>query len=86
MLYLSKGNVLKATIGSVNYGQDRDSIAGCLAAALKRSQEIPLAMMKKVNKANEFNLVKLAEQMQGPIMKVIEEKERVFLDLKLIMR
>ncbi len=88
MFYLSKGNALKAMIGSVNYGRDCDGIAGfagCLAATLHGSQEIPSEMVEKVNNANNFDLMHMAERMQGPIKKVMEEKERAVVQLKSIM-
>lgn len=88
MFYLSEGNALKAMIGSVNYGRDCDGIAGFaggLAAALNGSQGIPQEMVEKVNKANNFNLMQMAEEMQGPIRKVMEEKERTIIELKSIM-
>ncbi len=88
MFYLSKGNALKAMIGSVNYGRDCDGIAGFaggLAATLNGSEEIPQQMAEKVNKANNFDLMEMAKQMQGPIRKVMEEKATVMLELKSIM-
>lgn len=88
MFYLSGGNALKAMIGSVNYGRDCDGIAGfagCIAGALNGSQEIPPEMIEKVNKANKFDLMQMTEQMQGPIKKVMEEKDRAISELKSIM-
>ena len=88
MFYLSGGNALKAMIGSVNYGRDCDGIAGfagCLAGALNGSKEIPEEMVNKVNKANNFDLKEIAQQMLGPIRKVMEEKATVVFELKSIM-
>lgn len=88
MFYLSEGDALKAMIGSVNYGRDCDGIAGFaggLAAALNGSQEIPQEMVEKVDKANNFDLMQMAEEMQGPIRKVMEEKERTAIELKSIV-
>lgn len=88
MFYLSRGNVLKAMIGSVNFGRDCDGIAGFaggLAGTLNGSQGIPPRMVEKVNKANNFDLMQMAEQMQTPIRKVMEEKERVIVELESIM-
>lgn len=87
MFYLAKGDALKAMVGSVNYGRDCDGIAGfagCLTAALMGSQGIPQDMVEKVNQANSFNLMQMAEQIQGPIKRVMKDKEKIVSELKSI--
>lgn len=43
-------------------------------------------MIKKVNIANGFDLMEMAKQMQGPIIKVMKEKETAVQDLKALNR
>ena len=89
MFYLSGGNVLAGMVGSVNYSRDCDGIAGFaggLAAASNGSEQVPQDMIKKVNIANGFELMEMAKQMQGPIIKVMKEKETAVQDIKALNR
>ena len=86
--YIEKGDPKKAMIAAANFGRDADTItsfAGCIAGAFSGSEKIDKDMVEKVNKANNTDLMKQAERMQGAIISVMKEKERSLESLKKLM-
>lgn len=86
--YTGKGDPMKTMIAAANFGRDADTItsfAGCIAGAFSGSEKIDKDMVEKVNKANNTDLMKQAERMQGAIINVMKEKERSLESLKKLM-
>lgn len=88
MFYASRGDVLNALIGSVNFGRDCDGIAGfagCLAATLNGSKGLDMRMVDKVNRANGCDLMEMAEEMQPAMMNVLCKKEKTVERLRFLV-
>ena len=86
--YIGKGDPTKTMIGAANFGRDADTItsfAGGIAGAFSGSEKIDKDMVEKINKANNTDLMKQAERMQGAIINVMKEKEWSLKSLKKLM-
>ena len=86
--YIEKGDPTKTMIAAANFGRDADTItsfAGSIAGAFSGSEKIDKDMVEKVNKANNTDLMKQAERMQGAIINVMKEKERSLESLRKLM-
>jgi len=72
MLAISKGELMEAVLGGVNYGRDSDSIAsmaGAIAGALKGSASTPIDLVDEISSASKTDLtgpaIALAETAQA---------------------